>query len=99
MIILLAFAVAMALGFFVGWAAGRHNKASNLGRDIQRDEALRENAQVDFEFVRTKADEIIRLASDISKRAKTAHDTVLIPHADIDEKPRMPDVGKSGGVG
>jgi hypothetical protein len=56
-------------------------------RKSRWDEAIRENAQIDFEFVRNKAIQITKLANEIVARATTAHDTVRPPHGDVTEPP------------
>ena len=92
-------AAALIVGFFLGWFIGRRAKTVITTRDAARDAAYRENAQVDFEAVRDKANEIVRLANEIATRATRAHDTVLDPHRDIEEQPRLPDaVGVVGNV-
>ncbi len=94
-----AAATALIVGFILGWIIGRRAKTVTTTRDAFLDAAYRENAQVDFEFVRDKANEIVRLANEITTRATSAHDIVLDPHRDIEEKPRLPDaVGVVGDV-
>lgn len=94
-----AAATALIVGFFLGWIIGRRFKTVTTTRDASRDAAYRENAQVDFEVVRDKANEIVRLANEIATRATRAHDTVLDPHRKIGDQPRLPDtVGVVGGV-
>jgi uncharacterized membrane-anchored protein YhcB (DUF1043 family) len=84
-------AAAFVVGFFLGWIIGRRTKMIAVSKDMKRDEHFRENAQVDFEFVRSKAHDIVRLANEIAKRATDAHDTVLDPHAHVGQRPSLPD--------
>ena len=80
---------ALILGFVLGWFIGRRAMTATTTKDAARDTAYRENAQVDFEAVRDKANDIVRLANEIASRATRAHDTVLDPHRKIEEQPHL----------
>jgi hypothetical protein len=82
---------ALAVGLILGLIIGRWTKARSLAKDTLRDEALRELAQFDFEKVRDKAHEIVRLGNEIAQYVTTAHDMVLPLHVDIEERPSLPD--------
>jgi hypothetical protein len=78
---IIGLALALAAGFYLGWSIGRKRQLVEKQVEFKRDEALRENAQVDFEYVRDKADEIVSIANGIAVRARKAHGTVLKTHS------------------
>ena len=82
-------AAALAVGFILGWFIGRRAKTVTTTRDAARDAAYHENAQRDFEFVRDKANEILRLAHEIVTRATRAPDLLVDPHRSIEEQPKL----------
>jgi hypothetical protein len=79
MILVIAFVVvagaALGAGFFLGWTIGRRRQEADK-EDIKRHKAYRENAQKDFDSIRSLADEIIDRANTIGARAGKAEKTV-----------------------
>lgn len=71
-----ALVIALCLGFLMGRSFGIALQKKTDQQTIERNYALRMNAQFDFEKMRGKADQIVDLANEIGMAAKTAHETV-----------------------
>ena len=88
---------ALVAGFVLGWFIGRRLKTVTATETAALDHAYRENAKFDFEFIRNKANDIVRLANEINTRTASAGVTILDPHRNVETKPQLPEtVGAVG---